>query len=54
MPPVSFFKVFQQEQLLDGQQDEVVKAPADKVPVGAVPDAGAALTTTNILKICRA
>ena len=35
-----FFQVFQQEYLLDGQQHKIVQAPADKVPVGAVPDAG--------------
>ena len=39
-PDLALFKVLEQEQLFDGQQHKVVQAPADEVPVGAVPDAG--------------
>ncbi len=35
-----FFQIFEQEQLFNGQQNKVVQAPADKVPVCTVPDAG--------------
>ena len=39
-PHPAFFQVGQQEQLFSRQQHKVVKTPADKVPVRAVPDAG--------------
>ena len=36
----AFLQLVQQEDLFDHQQHEVVKPPEDKVPVGAVPEAG--------------
>ena len=39
-PDPAFFQILEQEQLFKGQQDKVVQAPADKVPVCTVPDAG--------------
>ena len=39
-PHLTLFQVGQQEQLFSRQQHKVVKTPADKVPVRAVPDAG--------------
>ena len=39
-PDPAFFQILEQEQLFKGQQNKVVQAPADKVPVCTVPDAG--------------
>ena len=39
-PDLAFFQVLHQKVLFDDKQHEIVKAPADKVPVRTMPDAG--------------
>ena len=39
-PNTGGLELLEQEDLLNGQQDEIVNAPEDEVPVSAVPDAG--------------
>ena len=52
-PDFAPFQVFHQKVLFNGQQHKVVKSPGDKVPAGAMPDAGSRPDQEHIKKLPR-
>ena len=47
-PDPAFLQVLEQEQLFHRQQHKIIQAPADEIPVGAVPDAGQQLDDEQV------